>query len=836
MGKIKQSKRAQFFSIDAMIALSIIVLVVMTVYPSIKTHPKTSEVPSDIIEVLNTIKVGEIDGINLNELNITNPDKLVIEQIGEFYLTNEALAKNLSETILSSINERENIGIWYGNTLLAAKNTTPFEDSKNVITKRQIVSGIGGIAGVTGMSTRAYITSSLRTDYLYFGGYVGEGNITSKISYSGNITSATIELAINEDFEIFVNGNSIGTFQASPSDSIPVRYNLSTSEFISGNNTIEIKGELLHISGGFLKIVYDSEVIYEEPSRYYFPGISGAVNLYDGFYIPGDLTGLSIFLRLNNSIETFLTIANTTVFNATTSGAENFTIDNTTLASLLNYQELSRKTIPLRLGMENISYVENNSRDIDVFSVTDLSGSMAPDCEGSSPWYCCWFYDCSVESTCTSTCSGTLTNKIDDAKNANDLFIDMILNESGNRVGLSGYATSAPDSTYHPLSDDNVSLKSEVSSWTEGGNTCICCGVNKAIAGLVADSSSNKFQSIVVMSDGEANLQCSEQGTGNAEDDAIQAACDAWEDYGIKVYTIGFGSGAGVQTLTDMASCGDGSFFSTVSDLESIYEKIAEELIETAYYEQTIEVSGDYRSELFSDSYIEFDYKKDPAPTGLVSTIKKQFDNSSAVTFDIPENYTAVDVSVISYSGPRWTSQVQINGNDVYNLTKYNEEFIKIGDPYSIRIPAALINTSNTLTLGTGLSSDNTTVGSINNSIIYTISRELASYNSVSAFAAGCNWLLEFASENKTMPIPTNYSGSANCYFTSDNITCAEQLCEDSVDAAQISTYNLFKTLDFNGDGIIDIELTDDDLQIEISILEGIPFYHSTEVQVRKWD
>lgn len=832
MGKIK---RAQFFSIDAVIALSIIILVVITIYPTIKTYNKKSNMPSDIIEVLNSIKIEEIENLNLTELNITAGDKLAIEQIGEFYLTNKTLARILSETILSSINPNENIGIWYGNTLLASQNVTPFESASNVITERQIISGIGGIAGVTGMSTRAYISSSSRTDYLYFGGYVGEGNITSILNYSGNITSSEIELVINNNFEIWVNGNNLGTLQGSPDDSTPVKYNLSIGNFSSGENIIEIKGNNIHISGGFLKIIYDSELIYEQPSRYYFPGIAGAINLYDGFYIPGNLTGLEIFLELNNSIETFLTIGNITVFNSSTSGKESFTITNSTLASLLDYEKISRETIPLRLGMENISYVQNNTRDIDVFSVTDLSGSMAPACDGAG-FFCCWGSGnwCGSESTCNS-CGGTYSNKIQDAKDANYLFIDMILNASGNRVGLSGYASSAPDTYYHTLSNNNVSLKNEVSTWPASGSTCICCGVNKAIQGILANSSSDKFQSIVVMSDGEATTTCAEQGTGDPSDDAIQAACDAYNDYGIKVYTIGFGSGAGVQTLTDMASCGDGSFFSTVSDLESIYEKIAEELIETAYYEQTIEITGDYYSELFPSSYIEFVYTKNPSPTGLISTIQKKFDNASSVSFSVPENYTVVEASVVSYSGPRWTSSVTINGNDVYNLSNYKEDFIKLGDPYSINIPSNLVEQSNTLFLGTGLSSSNTTAGSINNSIIYTISKKLASYNSVSAFALGCNWNLEFQTRNVTMIIPTNYSGSNICYYNSNNITCENQFCEDSPDAAQISTYNLFKTLDFDSNGILDVELSDEDLQIEISILEGIPFYHSTEVQIRKW-
>ena len=837
MGRIN---KAQFFSIDALVALSIIILVVVAIVPTITNSRRESSISADLIQVLNSLKIGELQGVDLVALNIQDLDKPIIEQIGEFYLTNKSIAISLSEKVLSGISPNENIGIWYGDQLLASRNITPFETAGSVTIERQVISGIGGMGGVTGMSTRAFISSSARTDYFYFGGYVGEGNISSVFNYNGNISSVNIELVISDDFEVLVNGINSGSFTGSINDNIPVLYNISTANFISGQNTIEFIGDNLHISGGYIRISYDSEVIYSQPKRYNFPGITGAINLYDAFHIPGNLTGLEISLHFDNPVRTFLSIGNTTVFNDT--GLENTTISltNATLASLLDYDDISRKTIPLRFGMENVSYVVNNSKDIDVFSVTDISGSMGWGTCTASSSSCCqdlWNWnDCeSYQSDCIS-CGGVFSPRIIDAKAANDLFIDMILNDTTNRVGLAAYSYTSPDTTYHALSNDNVSLKAEVASWNANGGTCICCGVNKAIAGILADSSSSKFQSIVVMSDGEANYECVEQNTGDAGDDAVQSACDAYEDYGIRVYTIGFGSGAGVQTLTDMANCGGGSFFATVDDLESIYEKIAEELFATAYYEQTVEVIGNIFSKLFSDSFIEFEYEKDPAPTGLISTIEKKFSTTTTGTFDIPENYTVVDANVISYSGPWWTSVVDINGDEVYNLSEYNADYLELGDPYSIYIPTNLVQDSNTVTLKTGLSSDNTSAGSIENTIIYTISKELVSFNAVSAFADGCIWDVQFTNKNSTLTIPSSYSGNSTCSYKSGTISCSGNNCEDSTDSTHLSVYSLFKTLDFDSDGIIDVELSSQDLQIEISTLSGIPFYHSTEFQIRQWD
>jgi len=872
MGRIKT--KAQFFTIDALIALAIIILTIIVVAPILEEPKVDFSVSADILQSFSSLKIGEMNNSYAKQLisqgYISDQNKSLLDQIGEFYVMNITMAKQLTEEALSSISPNEDIGIWYGSELLASKNITPYETAKTVFTDRQVISGIGGGGGVTGFSARAFLSSSSRTDYFYFGGYVGEGNISALIEYQGNITSAIIELVIKDNFSVYVNSVNSGTFSGSSDDFTPVSYNLSIANFDSGENTIEIRGNNTHIAGGFIKITYDSEVTYEQPEKYHFPGIAGLINLYDGFYVPGNLTGLTVYLHFNNSVHTFLTIGSTQIFNDSSDGTA-ITITNSTLSSLLNYSNLSKKTIPLRFGMDSNDYVANNTRDIDVFSATDISGSMIADCIGESSaccnnfnceksqslcescggsfhtfmgftWCsgesssCCAAFICTDNETSCNTCGGTFEDKIQDAKDANKLFIDMILNDTDNRVGLTAYSTSALDSNYHPLSDNNVSLKAEVDSWVEGGSTCICCGINKAVAGIVANSSSEKFQSIVMMSDGEANVLCAQQGTGNAKNDAIQAACDAYNSYGIKVYTIGFGSDADVATLTAMASCADGSYYSAVDDLAEIYEKIAEELIETAYYEQTIEVTGTFFSQLYPDSYIEFEYTKQAPPIGLVATIEKAFSTTDSGTFDLPTNSTVLETNVISYSGPRWTSKVTVNNNTVYNLSSYKEDFLKLGDPYSVNLPISFIQNSNNVTLRTGLSAGNDSEGSINNKIIYTISKGLTSYTSVSATADGCNWEVEFENTNLTMSIPSDYSGSETCKYSQAEKYCdVYSNCEGATDATQIATYNIFKLLDFDSDGKLDVELSEDNMQITTSNLEGVPFLYSTEVQVRKW-
>jgi len=837
MARIKN--KAQFFTIDALIALTIVIITIITISPIVKQSRQESEITSDILESLNSLSIGEFDNTYaktlISEGKIKDTTKSIIEQIGEFYITNQTIAKLLAQEILSSISQEENVGIWYGDTLLASRNSTPFDTAENIFTDRQTISGIGGnSSSLTGFSTRAFLSSSSRTSYIYFGGYVGEGNTTHIINYKGTIKTANIELVISDDFEILVNSKSAGTFQGSPDELTPVSYNFSISNFTSGTNTLQIKGDNLHITGGFIKITYNSNVTYEQPKRYHFPGIEGIINLYDGLYIPGNLTGMKIYLHFNNTINTFLTIGNTQLLNTSSNGTP-ITLTNTTLSSLLNYENISKKTVPLRFGVEDMNYVINSSKDIDVFSVTDLSGSMC-NCSIVNSWCCGWWgTGCKYNQQDCESCGGTCQAGIYDAKNATKKFIDIITNSTGDRVGLIGYESNVDVDDTHNLSTNNVSLKNKVEEWSAAGGTCICCGINEAVAKLLSDSPSSNFRSIVLMSDGDANVRCWESGASNAREDAIQAACNAYANHGIKIYTVAFGAGANVATLTSIASCADGSFYSAIDDLSAIYQSIAEEIIATAFYEQTAVVSGNFLSQLYSDSYIEFEYESKNLPTGLLATIEKPFSTASTATFSLPINSTILEATAISYSGSRWTALLKINNQTVYNLTKYGNDFLEIGDPYSINIPTSKILENNNVTLQTVFSSGNMTEGSINDKIIYTISKDLASYTSVSATASGCNWTVQFNTYNLTLSIPSDYTGTETCEYSSSSHCGIYPNCNGATDSTQIATYNLFKLLDFDLDGKLDVDLSKDDMKITTSNLEGVPFLYSTEVQVRKW-
>lgn len=464
-------KSGIFFSVDALISFTIILMVVLLAFPLIKINKSESPIAGDILLTLSSLKVGELSNVYVQSLVLNGTlyaNKTVLEQIGILSITDESLAKTIAAIVLEEVRTNENIGVWYENKLIFSYNRTNYENASNVFTERYIVSGLGGLNGtglLSGYSARAYLSSTYRTVYSYFGGYVGEGNLTLTSEYNGTIGGADLELASNKDFQLYINGVYAGNYTKSQSTSIPSKYDLSEhlNKFNSGKNLIEFIAKDLYVAGGFLRIEYSSEPVISEKKQY-FQGVNGLINIYDGLFVPEGLSSMDISLDLESNFTTFLNIGNVTVFNGTTDSRETITIPNSQLSTLLNYSQIINKTLPIRLGLRNVSLIYNNQK-IDVLSVVDLSGSMDDNCPGGS------------------ANPGETPCKINDAKNATNELIDTILNISGNKVGLVGFEDYAKKSDFHNLSNNSQSLKTLANNvWDAGSSTCICCGILKAIS------------------------------------------------------------------------------------------------------------------------------------------------------------------------------------------------------------------------------------------------------------------------------------------------------------------------------------------------------------------
>ncbi|MCX6747141.1 MAG: VWA domain-containing protein [Candidatus Pacearchaeota archaeon] len=236
--------------------------------------------------------------------------------------------------------------------------------------------------------------------------------------------------------------------------------------------------------------------------------------------------------------------------------------------------------------------------EADIISVVDLSGSMSLcSCNGVSSECCsrslngdyysgnCNTLNLNKENNCTSICGGKWIDKLSATKNANKELINILSQSEGTRIGLVGYNTDVVSSASLDLTNNLVQLNNKIDSWNAGGLTCICCGINEALRRLQEQSSAERAKKIIVMSDGETNVRCDAQNTGDATKDAIKASCDAKANLeNLTVYSIGVGENANEGTLVNISNCGGGKYFSAIniSELIDVYRRVAEE-IKTTY-------------------------------------------------------------------------------------------------------------------------------------------------------------------------------------------------------------------------------------------------------------
>lgn len=380
----------------------------------------------------------------------------------------------------------------------------PMGDATTLTHASRMLVGYGKGLPVRGSVARAFLSgveAKETSSYAYFGGFVGEGNITrtlTDIPADANLTEIYLELSVGSDFYLFINGNQCGGIYTKASNTFSVgQYTLDPSchaDINPGdNNTFEIVFNtddlsLMYIGGGYVRVTYDTTELAAPGTpgimRYYFPGIAGLINLYDSFYVPGDIYQMDMHLHIQSNHSTFMRIGNRQV-NFTTDGTEQeIDIADAEFEHYVDYKAAgdiySEQTVPLRLGTEGLSYFYEGGEGIaDIIVVTDESGSMDDRMDSSST---------GVERSCSDpSLDDPSTQRMSVAKCVDNEFIDIVMNISGNRIGLVGYDYNAYDVL--PIGTDVTAMKAEVDDYEPGGWTCTPCAIQKAIDMLTNTSS-----------------------------------------------------------------------------------------------------------------------------------------------------------------------------------------------------------------------------------------------------------------------------------------------------------------------------------------------------------
>lgn len=176
-------------------------------------------------------------------------------------------------------------------------------------------------------------------------------------------------------------------------------------------------------------------------------------------------------------------------------------------------------------------------------------------------------------------------SKMADAKQANHDFVDTLFNDSDpdTQMGLTSYTNTG--STDMTLTTNEATLHSVINGYSAGGGTCIHTGMSPARNMLNGYTLGNK--AMIVMTDGHDGC---DSGT-LSESTAVGNA-------NISLYTIGFGSGADMDHLHQMAENANGqwenySYYAPSGDeLSAIYQQIAHDISHSEPEDVSIYVGG----------------------------------------------------------------------------------------------------------------------------------------------------------------------------------------------------------------------------------------------------
>jgi hypothetical protein len=154
---------------------------------------------------------------------------------------------------------------------------------------------------------------------------------------------------------------------------------------------------------------------------------------------------------------------------------------------------------------------------------------------------------------------------------------------------------------------------------------------------------------------------------------------------------------------------------------------------------------------------------------------------------------------------------LSVNGVTVFNLTRYGQDYVLLGDPFTIQVPSTALQpgANNSIALDVGDSPTNSSNCSNNNTLIYTALINVSTPRTDAlANKVGCLWTIESTNGLFNISIPTGYFGNNTCKYTNAGISY------DSQDVYDVAVYNMLKQLDYENNGKIFFDLTQNDLEI----------------------
>jgi len=542
---LANTRKGIFFSLDALFALfillSLITLLALLSFESTSQEMSMVSLHSqagDAVDVLATTTLGDISHepiarqlYSAQLFSREDNNKTLLDVIGTLWSTDDAqnitLASNVSQLIAPLLPENVHWAFLIGNYTLY--NSSPIEDGRFVTgVSRRLASGYQLSEPVEGFVARAFLSTILgrqASSYVFFGGFVGQGNLTTyvrDIPSNSSIQNLFVELNLGSNAELYVNSNFCSTLIKSPGlytvdnwtltscidDILPGQDNEFTLFFTGSNQSVHFLG------GGFIRVTYNTGQMAPPVTgtmRYYFPGIDGVINLYDSFYVPGTINAMTAHIHFLSTQEAILNMGNSRMMTANGSDSEQtIDISNAELDAILDYANISLITVPLRMGIIANDTGEGNMSNADVILITDISGSMNWRIGYGDSYP-------GVQRACNNPdLYDSDTQRLSLAKCVDKTFVNIVLNTSGPRIGLVAFSTNA--NNYDSLTNNSAYLEGRIEGYGAGGGTCICCAINRAYNILNSESYPGRSKYIIVMTDGIAGNRCTDTGGWTYDD------------------------------------------------------------------------------------------------------------------------------------------------------------------------------------------------------------------------------------------------------------------------------------------------------------------------------
>ncbi len=203
----------------------------------------------------------------------------------------------------------------------------------------------------------------------------------------------------------------------------------------------------------------------------------------------------------------------------------------------------------------NIAFLQM-AREADVVLVMDRSGSMSADV----------------------TVSNGVHSKLQVLQDSAGLFLELLRRDAGDRVAEVAFDATAEvvfgdtsDELVEYTTDNQGTATTAVDNLTDGGATNMTDALIEAWDLLTADGDSDRQKVLVLFSDGVPTTSTGLLPTDPRDlstDDGDPIDLDSFEDAGIRIYSVGFGTegegglaGIDVDLLEDLANVGDEGFY-----------------------------------------------------------------------------------------------------------------------------------------------------------------------------------------------------------------------------------------------------------------------------------